>query len=268
MRKVEFAEPTSADWRAWCAKCDRARADAVAAVARGAVPDISPLYRGRKNDFTDPQAAFRGKCAFCEQKVTSNQHGDIEHYRPKAAVKERDGSFVVRQQNGREERHPGYYWLAYDWKNFLLSCVLCNQLSATGFGKGNKFPVRGFRAWNPGEEGREEPLLVNPCTEDPALHFELSADTGILTGRTDRGTATIEILGLNERDLPHARRERYADTVARFNVIESQRAARGLQWMVAEIQALFRDETREFTSVSQLAVARERDDLLAAMGQI
>lgn len=51
--------------------------------------------------------AQHGKCAYCERKLVRTD-GDVEHYRPKAAV-----------QQGRQDspRVPGYYWLAYKWSN-------------------------------------------------------------------------------------------------------------------------------------------------------
>src|SRR6266478_5588143 len=47
---------------------------------------------------------FHEKCAFCESPLLATGFGDFEHYRPKATVNE-------------DAKHPGYFWLAYDWKN-------------------------------------------------------------------------------------------------------------------------------------------------------
>src|SRR5262245_41150612 len=51
---------------------------------------------------------FYNKCAYCE----SRSHVgllDIELFRPKATVMERPD-------------HPGYWWLASSWENFLVAC--------------------------------------------------------------------------------------------------------------------------------------------------
>ena len=51
------------------------------------------------------------KCVYCECEIPSNQHGDVEHYRPKSI----------------------YWWLAYTIDNYLLSCEVCNQRKSNVF---------------------------------------------------------------------------------------------------------------------------------------
>jgi hypothetical protein len=59
-----------------------------------------------------------------------------------------------------------YWWLAWTWENLLLACPGCNTVKA------NYFPVRG-RALAPMEFdlSREEPLLIDPCRDDPLDHI-------------------------------------------------------------------------------------------------
>jgi hypothetical protein len=45
------------------------------------------------------------KCAYCEAPLKVVAYGDVEHYRPKSV----------------------YWWLAYNYENYLASCTLCNQ---------------------------------------------------------------------------------------------------------------------------------------------
>jgi hypothetical protein len=98
---------------------------------------------------------FRGKCAYCESYFEHVAWGDVEHYRPKRAVKEEPG-------------HRGYYWLAYAEENLLPSCALCNQ----GSGKGNHFPIAGARVWQPGGPvDSEEPCLLNPYHREDGWDF-------------------------------------------------------------------------------------------------
>ena len=52
---------------------------------------------------------FHFKCAYCESSI-ANQDWDVEHFRPKGRVAER-------------EKHTGYYWLAYEWTNLYPSCT-------------------------------------------------------------------------------------------------------------------------------------------------
>ncbi len=59
--------------------------------------------------------AQHGKCCFCESKITHVDYGDVEHFRPKSAF---------RQKSSDSLEKPGYYWLAYEWDNLFLSCAL------------------------------------------------------------------------------------------------------------------------------------------------
>jgi hypothetical protein len=106
---------------------------------------------------------FHGKCAYCESKVQATYPGDVEHYRPKGKVDE-------------DKNHPGYYWLAYDEKNMLPSCILCNQYRA----KMTHFPVAGEHSRDPRNVGSEQPLLLNPYNQniDPSDHLEFEP-TGV-----------------------------------------------------------------------------------------
>ncbi len=59
-----------------------------------------------------------GKCCFCESMFRHIGHGDVEHFRPKAGWVQADEPL----------NKPGYFWLAYDFDNLLLSCEICNQI--------------------------------------------------------------------------------------------------------------------------------------------
>ena len=133
-----------------------------------------------------------GKCAFCETDALTVSPGDVEHYRPKAAV-EGDGT------------HLGYYWLAYSVENYLPSCGNCNSS-----GKMNKFPVSGTRAYGPNDDLKaEKPDLLNPFDPDddpPSKHLEFVVGNvenplGTVGSATHRGKQTIEILKLNRQPL-------------------------------------------------------------------
>ncbi len=53
-------------------------------------------------------------CAFCLSELTRGDRGDVEHFRPKSL----------------------YFWLAYSFENYLLSCLRCNRTF-----KGDRFPL-------------------------------------------------------------------------------------------------------------------------------
>ncbi len=242
MIRITVTEPTDAGWQQWRQDCHAEIVLLLPAMKAwqnkwAAIPEPldkdnqklknkekpgikGDLYKGRKKEFyfTDTiTPPFYGKCAYCEADIYSNQHGDVEHYRPKGAVKDRQTGKPARIViDGVEQDHPGYYWLAYEWTNLLPSCQLCNQSSSTRsadtIGKLDYFPLAtAVRATQPGEETQEEPLLINPLATDPAAHLTLDR-SGILAHRTEAGRVTIALLGLNERDLPGKRKKVYEDT--------------------------------------------------------
>jgi uncharacterized protein (TIGR02646 family) len=137
-----------------------------------------------------------GKCAFCEAKITAVSYGDVEHFRPKAGVKQEDGDGLQR---------PGYYWLAYDWGNLLASCPLCNRRF-----KGNLFPLadpkKRARTHNQ-KLSKESPLLINPAEEDPSPFISFHQEMPFAVGANGRGKATIGVFGLDREALNELRRE-------------------------------------------------------------
>ena len=207
MIRVEFRKPVPPDdFDDWLERCKHA--------AKGLTgpDDISEkLYKEQRLVFLD---LFNGKCAYCEAKLILDQHhGDVEHYRPKGRVTdENDNVIEIDDGNGGRRPHPGYYWLAYDWRNLLPSCAACNRPGKTGdrrAGKWNRFPVVGKHAWTPDGIAGEQPLLLNPLLEedDPDKHLVFDPETGRIIGTTDRGRKTVAILDLNRDGLPGARRD-------------------------------------------------------------
>ena len=167
---------------------------------------------------------FSRKCGYCETFASAGHDSDIEHYRPKKGVTEADEAGID---------HPGYWWLAMRWENLLLSCQHCNQhrkqiiiphgatseeieeilregqLVTTG--KKNRFPVEnnGWIVDHTQDVAAEAALLIDPCVTDPEGLLEWEFDDALSTvkarGNDPRGEATIDILGLNRRDLTETR---------------------------------------------------------------
>ena len=234
MIKIDFREPTSEDWREWRRECDAARDELVDCVRKGQKPKITNLYKDprMKEVYKSGEAPFHGKCVYCETNVAASHPGDIEHWRPKNRVTDEAGRAIeIETENGSMVQHPGYYWLAYEWRNLLFSCEDCNRPSTAKtpgrrIGKWDQFPVRGFRATRKDEELREHPMLLNPVEEDPVDHLEVD-DIGVMIPKTDRGKACIDIFGLNAREaLLGARRECIENTRSRIQmmVLEMMRA--------------------------------------------
>jgi len=137
------------------------------------------------------------KCCYCERKFGASSPGDIEHYRPKKAV---------RQDMSSKEEKQGYYWLVYSWNNLLVACEKCNREC-----KRTQFPLV-----NPEKRARshhdriddEVPLLIQPALEDPRMHIRFRKDAP--EGLTPVGIVTIRVLELATRPkLVEARIDRY-----------------------------------------------------------
>jgi len=131
----------------------------------------------------------RKKCCYCERKRNQKRESDVEHFRPKAEVAEAPG-------------HPGYWWMAYDWENYLFSCKTCNQDY-----KKNRFPLlkESQRALGPGTH-RERPVLIDPATEDPTgfIGYVWESDRVIAIGLDEdgRGDRTVnELTAINQEDV-------------------------------------------------------------------
>lgn len=192
----------------------RARGLARAVLARrtGKRPDIEgynlPAVRGRLYE------RQHSKCVYCERSIGRNG-SPIEHFRPKMGA-DRGDPFPG---GGRLIRADRYWWLAWSWSNLFLSCDTCN--SATF--KGVRFPLK------PGSPeldvpdgvlhdahvcfavGIECPLLIDPAWDDPLDHMIwLPLDRAApyqawrAVHRTERGRFTVQILGLDGRNVDRA----------------------------------------------------------------
>ena len=141
--------------------------------------------------------AQHDKCCFCESKVTHISYGDVEHFRPKAGV---------RQKSGARLEKPGYYWLAYGWSNLFFSCQLCNQRY-----KENLFPLvkPGDRAKSHNDDiDIEKPVFINP-TEDAEKFISFREEVIFAIDDNPRGEATIKALGLDRDKLNDIRKDYY-----------------------------------------------------------
>ncbi len=282
MIKIDFTEPTTVEWNKWRAKCAAEQIKHNAAIESGKkVKAKQQLYKGQKEQvYLHKDGPFHGKCAYCESRICHDQHGDIEHFRPKGAVTDADGKPIKVTINGTPQDHPGYYWLAYNWKNLLPACQLCNQPSTQRsqgnlIGKRDYFPLRlvnNFRAIHPGEETRESPLLVNPVLENPSDHMDLDS-SGVFVDKSDRGDECIKTFGLNQRDLPNERAKVYQDVTSFLTLlsVQLQLDPNGLQAQtIAMLERLkkIKDGTENYTAAARLAIQNRRVRLQAELSLI
>jgi hypothetical protein len=219
MRRTRFdpaalsgAEKT--EWNALLVRAARARDAAIEEFERtGRVASFDRDVYGSFKSFL-LKHVFYGQCAYCESRITHISYGDAEHYRPKAAVKTLNGRGKEARVRVGTRAHPGYYWLAYDWRNLLPACQRCNSS-----GKRNFFPVAGTYVTRPpidldaeeaidGLNAMELPLLLNPFFDNPADHLVFGC-RGVISGRpgSNKGDTSIKVLGLDRDDL-RAERQR------------------------------------------------------------
>lgn len=145
---------------------------------------------GKWKEFKIMFLKFTPKCPICEQQL--DNYDDIDHFRPK--------NF--------------YWWLAYDYKNYVINCSLCNRSM-----KKAKFPLLNeenkvtFDTKN--RILKEKPLLFNPLDDNPEELFQLNFK--IINGKESllieplesleedsyefkKAIKTIEVFKLNDKE--------------------------------------------------------------------
>ncbi|HXQ35958.1 MAG TPA: ATP-binding protein, partial [Anaerolineales bacterium] len=197
---------------------------------------------------------FINKCAYCESRLWPASPGEIDQFRPKA------GSYDIRTQLSLDH----YWWLAYDWRNLYLVCQVCNA------NKGSKFPLKNKRVkvpkgnhakhnapWFWEDLAKEQPLLLDPCSEQvvPSAHLVFDR-SGLVGARTREGDVTIETLKLNREHLVHERRKAIEQTLHQLEIVS---AKYGL--------ARLRKEVRRLLSPSRTYLAARRGCIQAWVRQ-
>ena len=238
MIKVNISEPATSEWKAWRKKAEDARKEAEKEYAEWVKegrslaekddieawqkhkPGVNEnLYKEMRDWYMEQ---FNFKCAYCEMPLQVGQVGDVEHYRPKGRIQGDDGKSL--KMKDKDVPRPGYYWLAYEWTNLMPSCSYCNRpshaIGATeSFGKRDLFPLadEAKRASKPGDEQKEEPLLLNPYVDKPDDHLVFD-EIGSVAPRHDKnapdkvsakGRNSIAIFGLERPRLVDERKKAY-----------------------------------------------------------
>ncbi len=144
---------------------------------------------------------FHGKCAYCESRYLATQPMDVEHWRPKSV----------------------YWFLAAEWDNLYPSCIDCNRQRKHTvrmqdgsertllLGKLDEFPLINCAAaaGNRTDVKSEQPLLLDPCQDDPEDFFEYTKEGVIRSKKADqRAETSIRVYALNRMGLVIERYER------------------------------------------------------------
>lgn len=100
---------------------------------------------------------FGDKCWYSECTLKGS-YGDVDHFRPKNVSKDVTGEVILED---------GYWWLAYDYLNYRLSCEICNRPYGKG-GKEDFFPIKTGTAPATYPNKNDSPMLLDPCNRHDA----------------------------------------------------------------------------------------------------
>jgi uncharacterized protein (TIGR02646 family) len=207
---------------------------------------------------------FNNKCWYSESaEVMSDMN--VDHFRPKNEARNTDADI-----------RDGYWWLAYNWNNYRLSSVYCNQrrkdkLSTDNLtkGKGSYFPLRpGSNPATRVEELVDEVFyLLDPTNvNDPELlSFDATGEAVPFVSAEenqwdyDRAERSIELFHLNHTPLREKRLELWNLIQRKINQLRNlSRNAFRTATDNATIEAI-RQELREYcnknSEYSAMAIA-------------
>jgi hypothetical protein len=166
----------------WDAKSARWIARVSAATDKSAeLKKLKNPWRDFKVNFLD---IFGDKCWYTEgQRVGTTN--DVDHFRPKNAVKNENGQLVSRVNAANEPEHASYWWLAYEALNYRYSCIFSNRANGEG-GKQEFFPLddETTRAWTPTcDYLLEDKTFLDPCDINDVQLIVFDAAEGKATSR-------------------------------------------------------------------------------------
>lgn len=142
---------------------------------------------------------FKDQCAYCESKLDfATSYFPVEHYRPKTAYKTLDD---------KKDKCPGYWWLAYEWSNLLLSCQVCNTYKSTYFPLADEakrdIPNKKIED--------EDPLILSPVDDNPYEHIVFRCEYALAKDGSPKGQTTIDKCKLNRPELVNSRLNKWLE---------------------------------------------------------
>jgi uncharacterized protein (TIGR02646 family) len=197
------AEIQAAEAAAAAAGTDLAVARKAAITAGLNLPARAQIWR----DLASQMSALKnGKCWYSESRNPTADK-NVDHFRPKNRVME-------------DPTHEGYWWLAFDWRNFRYSSQWCNQRrvdrnGGTSGGKADHFPLcnGGIRARREADDIHlETPELLDPIDPEDWKLLTFSQDGRPIptaaagTIAHERATISIDVYHLHCKDLVDDRR--------------------------------------------------------------
>lgn len=139
-----------------------------------------------KENFFENENIVGSKCWYSEVESVGAEL-EVEHFRPKGIVSNLDYTEVLgvktwhlleKPLDNQKKRDIGYYWLAYNWRNYRLSCKITNTVKHNYFPLLPKSPI----AYKPKDEENELPVLIDPliASDVVLLSFEKKGDKEVI----------------------------------------------------------------------------------------
>ena len=253
----------------WCERAvdllDQLKAAPDADARNDLIDSNSALWRELKEWLLE---LSHGKCWFSEAKDCFS-HWDVEHYRPKKSSK-----------HERCATYHGYWWLAFDWRNFRICGNVGNRK------KSSFFPLReGCARVDPyGDLRYEQPLLLDPADDDDPnlLFFNLMGDAipaphVMDVWERERVIYSVERCKLDYPPLTDRRKtvwgecwsqiQIYLAELARYQADPTNVIAKEcFKIAVRRIRALIRED-KEFSSVARACILSSGDQRVTSLLQ-
>jgi uncharacterized protein (TIGR02646 family) len=254
---VPFTEPADPVWVRWKARAENAQ--------RAHAPGVEindDVVRGVREWML---AAYGGKCAYCELSIVGAA-ARVDHFRPKRGIKRQDGTRVALR--GRADPHPGYHWLAYDWRNLLPSCERCNGAKSNHFHTRNEFWAELSLEMN-----TEQPLLVHPSQEDPEGLLLFTRDGLVLPAAKGdaRAAYIIETLDLNREELTEARAEAWLFAESEMDMLVTRVTQHDRPELydltVRSVETIIEGQA-EFSAMKRLAIGPGQQELKRTLAEL
>lgn len=260
----------------WLVKAEKLRNDLLACVDDPpGTPEGKTAQQKRKKIIDDHQEHWKllkerlmawshQKCWYSELRDDGSDY-HVDHFRPKGRVR-----------NPGEADREGYWWLAFDWRNYRMAVAWCNSPHTDdddeAKGKHDQFPLgpRGRVATCPADNlDDEDVVLLDPLREADVVLIDFD-ETGVpvptAEGWTaERVTTTVKVLHLDAPRMKEARQRVWRDcqrALGRAHRLINQRALdRGsldgelLEEALEDIRRLI-DPQAELSAVARACIQR------------
>ncbi|MER0396116.1 hypothetical protein ABRZ58_08450 [Vibrio vulnificus] len=170
---------------------------------------------------------FGDKCWYSEAPRIMTDF-DVDHFRPKGAVKKTKKRYAKRRVGKTSQKHNGYWWLAYEAKNYRYSCIYANRPREEG-GKHDYFPLlnEAARVWSPNtlaNHATEAPKLLDPCSPNDVTLLSYERNPGRVVSRYDKVSNPVAFSRVRESAKRYNLNSKTI-TGARLGVIKDVKAA-------------------------------------------